>query len=1014
MGEIVRRKHMRFALISIALSAALLGAAAALSVPTSDADNATTEKPISDLEALKRLRAGEDIDHDDRVFNESQYADTARSLTVEELFAIRDDKWVEGILEQMTLEEKVGQLIMPHIWGSRHLSDTAKFARLERAINELHVGGFIFFNGDADKQAALANALQDLSWVPLFIASDFERGVDQRLEGATGFPYQMAIGAADDWRLTYRMGRVVADEARAIGAQINFSPVADVNDNPDNPVINLRAFGESGRPVARHANALARGLQDGGVLACVKHYPGHGGVDVDTHRDIAVLYESEASLRQTELYPFESAIRKGVMGVMVGHLGAAAFGEADKPATLSKKMTTDILRGELGFEGLIFTDAMNMKAITKSYSQGEAAVLALQAGADVIVFPEDEAAAFYGIVEAVKSGTLSEERIEESARKVLLAKMWAGLDRERLVSESRAASVKNNHKHLAVAREIAERSITLVRNDEELIPLEYDSTKSYYHVAVLDHNKNVETWHFIDTLERSVPTLETVILPRERSRWKTRRRAIRALYDAALDSAKTKDVLILSIYLKMRNGVGSIKPDADQMELIASLLALGKPTIVVSHGSPYILGDLDGVSTYVCSYGNPDASEIAAAKAIAGEIDIRGRLPVSLPNTSHRRGEGIYFDKALYDLMRDSSRIAEIEDPRFAAVDAMIEKAIADSAFPGAVLLVGNDSTVVYRRAYGYHTYEPGAEPMTTTTIFDLASLTKVVATTTAAMILVDRGLIDLDDPVAKHLPAFAANGKEDVKIRNLLVHNSGLIPFRLYYSMYETREEILEAIYAEELIYPVGSEMRYSDLNMILMMKIIEEATGKSFDDFCRSSIFEPLEMIDTRFNPPASLRDRIAPTELDDYWRHKLVHGTVHDENAWALGGVSGHAGLFSTAPDLSNLLKMLLHKGEYKGKRIVKRATVEKFTSRQSDQSSRGLGWDTKWTGASSGGKRISVGSYGHTGFTGTSLWTDKKRGVYVVLLTNRVHPTRENRKLYAVRGAIHDAIIDALEK
>ncbi len=357
------------------------------------------------------------------------------------------------------------------------------------------------------------------------------------------------------------------------------------------------------------------------------------------------------------------------------------------------------------------------------------------------------------------------------------------------------------------------------------------------------------------------------------------------------------------------------------------------------------------------------------------------------------------------------------DEKRFYSLDSIINKSITDSAFPGAVILVQKDGKIIYDKAYGYYTYDTASGKVSVNTLYDLASLTKVIATTTATMICYDRGLFNLDDKVSNYLPQFGVKGKENVTIRNLLVHDSGLRPdipsYKAFDSVKKKEQGVMEEIFNDTLIYPTGTEMVYSDLNFILMGKIIEKVTGMILDKFCNANIFEPLGMKNTMFNPPKSLINRIAPTENDDYWRHRQIRGTVHDETSQLLNGVAGHAGLFSTTGDIAKLLQMLLQKGVYKGKRYIEASTVEMFVKQQSDLSSRALGWDIKSPEHSSSGDFFSSNSYGHTGFTGTSVWTDPVRNLFVVFLTNRVHPTRNNSKIREVRPKVHNAVIKAIE-
>ena len=355
---------------------------------------------------------------------------------------------------------------------------------------------------------------------------------------------------------------------------------------------------------------------------------------------------------------------------------------------------------------------------------------------------------------------------------------------------------------------------------------------------------------------------------------------------------------------------------------------------------------------------------------------------------------------------------------RFSGVDKVVTSAIKDSAFPGAVVLVAKNGKIVYEKGYGHYTYDKLSHPVSVTTIYDLASVSKVISTTTCAMICYDRGLFKLDDKVSKYLPQFAQNGKGNVEIKNLLEHNSGLRPDLISYRKFtnsENKEQsVMNAIFTDSLIYPTGTKMVYSDLGMITMGKIIEKVTGETQDKFAEENIFKPLGMTSTMYNPTEKFYNRIAPTEYDNYWRHRQIRGTVHDETAQLLGGVAGHAGLFSDAPDLAKLLEMVLQRGVYGGKRYIKASTVRLFTKRQSDLSTRALGWDTKSAENSSFGHYFNILSYGHLGFTGTSVWTDPTRNTFVVFLTNRVYPTRKNNKIHYVRPEVSDAVFKALEK
>ncbi len=924
------------------------------------------------------------------------------------VFGEKNDPWVEKELSGMTLEEKAAQLVFPRARGSYESSDSPDMYRLEHLVKDVKVGGLIFFNSGIYDQSLLINKLQRISKVPLLIASDFERGVAMRAADATVFPYNMGLGAADDSALTYKMGRIIADEGKAIGVQQNYSPVSDVNNNPRNPIINVRSFGDNDKLVERLSLAMIKGLQDGGMIATAKHFPGHGNTDVDSHRDLPVISGSSAELNKVELPPFQSDINHGVMSFMIGHLAVPALEpDTNLPSTLSKNIITGLLKDKMGFKGLIVTDAMNMHAITNSYNSAQAAVMAIQAGNDAVLYPENSVEAVNAIVDAVKKGEISESRLDYSVRKILLAKKWSGLNNNKYIDIDKIPENVGTKAHWDIADELARKSITVVRDEDHLIPLSSDPSLKYASINLLDSPTDRDDRFFNMQLRGRVGSLKVIrISPASEEKD----------FDEALSSAKNSDVIILSAYLKVRAYEGNLLLNEKQTELVNKILDLGKPVVMLAHGNPYILADFKNVKTYVCNYGDTEVSEKALAQALFGESDITGKLPITIPGTDAVYGTGLQIKQSA--LRNESMPYSPEESEKFAGVDSVVNAAIQDSAFPGAVLLVAQNGKILHEKAYGHYMYDINSGPVTTKTMYDLASLTKVTATTTAAMICYDRGLFKLDDKVAKYLPAFGKNGKENVTIRNLLVHDSGLRPdiksYRAYDSVANKTQAVYNEIFNDSLVYPTGSKMVYSDLNMITMAKIIETVTGKTLDQFTKEEVFDPMGMKSTMFNPPKSLVERIAPTEDDNYWRHRQIRGTVHDETSALMGGVAGHAGLFSDAGDLAKLLQMELQKGYYQGKRYIKASTIEMWTKKQSDLSTRALGWDTKSPEHSSSGHLFSPDSYGHTGFTGTSLWTDPERNLFVVFLTNRVYPTRKNLKILRVRPKVHDAVIKAIEK
>jgi beta-glucosidase-like glycosyl hydrolase/CubicO group peptidase (beta-lactamase class C family) len=922
------------------------------------------------------------------------------------IYTMKYDPWIENMLSKMTLEEKAGQMVFPHVYGVYMSDDSPDFQRLVHLVRDKKVGGLIFFLSDIYEQAVLTNKMQKLAEIPLLISADFERGVAMRVPRATPFPYNMAIGAADDSVLTYSMGKVIALEGRSMGVHHNYAPVADVNNNALNPIINVRSFGEDVELVKRLSNAFLKGTQDGGMVATTKHFPGHGNTSLDSHKELPVIPGTKEDLNKIEFAPFQSNIDNGVMSVMVGHLSVPAIDtQQNLASTLSEKIVTDLLQKEMGFKGLIVTDAMNMHAVTNHYSTAEATVMAIKAGNDCILFPDDAEESINAIIKAVQDGELTEERLDHSIRKILITKRWLGLDDNKFIDIDKISSVVGIESHWDLAKELARKSITLVKDESAeggLIPLSPNSKVKYSHIMVIDSRNNEDGEYFNSLMKERFKSLRSK---------KVLLNSTPFDYEAALSTAKNSDVVILSIYLKVRAYQGTIGLEKSQSELVDSILKLNKQVVMISHGNPYILSAFPNAGTYLTNYGDSEVSELAAAEALCGEIPISGKLSVSIPNTPFKVGYGLKFEKSS---LRNASSISSVKErEQFKLVDKTIDEAIDNSAFPSAVLLIAKDGIIVHEKAFGHLSYDTNSRKAVKNTIYDLASLTKVFATTTVAMICYDRNLFSLDDPVSKFLPQFIGDRKEKITIRNLLLHNSGLPAWKKFYDFCKNENDVLNDIYSTKLEYETGTKTIYSDLGMIMLGKVIEKVSGKTLDQFCKDEIFDKLGMTNTFYNPPKNLIEKIAPTENDTYWRNRMLRGVVHDETASLLGGVAGHAGLFSTANDLAKVLQMLLQKGEYQGIRLIKPETVDLFTKQQSKTSSRALGWDTRSSKGSSAGNLFSQISYGHTGFTGTSVWTDPMKNLFVVLLTNRVHPTRENQKLYELRPMIHDAVIRAVE-
>lgn len=926
-------------------------------------------------------------------------------------------EWVERTLAGMSLEQQVGQVLMVRAFGEYYPSDSETRRELVGLVRELGLAGIILFRSQAYEAAALVEDLQEEAArsgrLPLLVAADFEWGADFRIEGAVSYPTTMAVGATGDPAAAEWMGRATARDARALGIHWIFAPVADVNVNPLNPVINVRAFGEVPGDVGAMVAAFVRGAQEGGVLATAKHFPGHGDTAVDSHIALPVLEHDRPRLDAVELAPFRDAIEAGVASVMTAHLAVPALtDDPSLPATLSQAVLTDLLRSEMGFRGLVVTDAMEMGGITRRWWSGEAAIEALAAGADMVLLPPNPRAAHAAIVRAVRRGDLPATRLAEAAGRVLEAKARLGLtgplSRQPLADLPARFALAAD---IEPAQRIADRAVTLLHDPEPVLPLDPRRYHDVVVVGVSDSGSAAPTGALVTELRRSLQNVRSYSID-----GRTDGEEVASIVAAAASA----NVVILGVRVAVRTAAGTIALPERQARYARLLSDLDVPTIVVALGSPYAAAGFPGAEVLLATYGASEPLQRAAARAIAGEIAIGGRLPVSVPD---RFPVGYGVSRAALETALAVERGGdETGEPAvdLAAARAALEQAVAARAFPGAVYAVGWRNRLVGSGALGSLSYEESAAPMREDALFDIASMTKVVATTTVAMMAVERGDLRLDYPVQALVPEFGGAGKEQVTVRHLLTHTSGLPAYVEFFRDFQPAQAgagaaaaILERIYATSLEAPAGTRYSYSDLGIILLGELLDRALGEPYEAFARREIFAPLGMSETAWNPDPELRERIPPTELDD-WRGRLVRGEVHDENAWVMGGIAPHAGLFSTVSDLSVFAQTMLNHGYYDGRRVLARATVASWRRRQElvAGSSRALGWDTAFPSDRWG--MFSQEAYGHTGFTGTSIWIDPGRDLFVILLTNRVHPTRENLGHVQARIDFHTAVVSAVDR
>jgi beta-glucosidase-like glycosyl hydrolase/CubicO group peptidase (beta-lactamase class C family) len=912
-------------------------------------------------------------------------------------------RWARETLSKLSLAEKAAQMIGVRATGLYRNPQSAERKRLLLLVKGLGVGCVVVFESEVESLPRLLNSLQAEAKLPLLVAADMERGIAFRIRrGVVPLPYAMAVGATGSNESARFMGEASAREGRALGIHWAFAPVADVNNNPANPVINIRSFGEDPERVAELSAAFIEGASRNGLLTTAKHFPGHGDTAVDTHLQLATIEGDRRRLAAVELLPFQRAVAAGVDAVMIGHIAAPSLDPSGAPATLSHPMVSDVLRRELGFRGLIVTDAMEMSGVRAAWT-GEAAVRAVGAGADIILLPPDPEVAAQALVRAVREGQLEERRLDESVLRILQVKQRLGLDKSRLVDADAVGRDVGRPEDVARAQAIARESITLVRNAGSLVPLRAETPLRVLHLVMSSDLRNDQIQGILeDELSaRRIPALTLSLGPE----------VSEATAESVLAQAQQFSHVLVSAFVRVTSSKGTADMAPSHARLIEGLIAAGRPPIVVSFGSPYLLRQFPAVPTYMCAYGGAESSQRAAIAALFGEFPITGRLPVTIPGLA-ARGEGLMLPR--HEMTLRSARPEEVgfRPGGLFEVDRVVEQFLQQKAFPGAVVAVGKDGALVHLKGYGRQAYDAGSPAVTPDTIYDLASLTKVIVTTTMAMALVDDGRLDVAKPVSAFLPRFCGGDKDKVTVRHLLTHSAGVDWWAPLYKDAKSKEAYLEKIYAMDLKFAPGSQAVYSDLGILLLGEILERVAGESIDQFAREKIFRRLGMQDTGYRPPKLLLPRIAPTEFDKDWRGRLVHGEVHDENAAGLGGVAPHAGLFATAGDLARFAQMLLNGGVYDHERIVSRATLERFIVRAGvPGASRALGWDTTSQG-SSAGTLMSERAFGHTGFTGTSMWMDPERNAFVILLTNRVHPTRDNNLIRQARPAVADAVMGAL--
>ena len=937
-------------------------------------------------------------------------------------------EWTDSVFNSLNDDQKIAQLMVIRAHSNLGADHVAK---VMNDIQKYNVGALCFFQGGPIRQANLTNYYQSITKTPLMITIDGEWGLGMRLDSVKKFPYQLTLGAMDDQNLVYRMGLAVGEQCKRIGVHVNYAPVVDINNNPNNPVIGFRSFGEDKEKVSVFGVAYMKGMQDAGIMACAKHFPGHGDVDVDSHLDLPVINKNMAQLDSMELVPFKAVFNAGIGSVMIAHLSVPAIDNTKNVATsISKNNVTELLRNKLQYNGLTFTDALEMKGVAKYFPGGTISVEALIAGNDMLCLPASVPESIDAIKKAIADKRLSWNDINDKVRKVLMAKYNLGLNQWKPID---TANLLNdlNAKTDAIRMEVAQKTITILakashtasRNDYADIPLKNGQKIAYIGIGTNqlndfgkrlqdDFNADVFFFSYKDSGDKAAEILKAV--PKD------------GKYDA----------IVVGIHDFNNRPANNYMISPAAIELWKNLNFI--KTVTMVFGNVLATKNFCSAWTLVACNQDDDITQQAAADLLQGKFEAAGKLSIGVCN--FKSGDGIVKEKG--EPVHSFGKLM--------AVDSIVNDAIVQKAFPGCVVLAVHEGEIIYHKAFGNYKYEV-SPPISFESIFDLASVTKISATTVSVMKLYDEGKIELKKTLGDYLPWVKGTNKANLKIEDVLLHQAGLVPFIAFYTEvidkttglpdpavfssapkpgYTVRvaenvymrndyqDAMLQRILQSKLTQQ--GKYVYSDNDFIFLGKIVEQITGMTLDEYAAKIFYRPMGMISTGFKPRNRFPVvRIVPTETETHFRNQTTQGDVHDEGASMFGGVAGHAGLFSDAYDLAMLYQMLLNGGEFNGERYIKKETIDLFTAYHSKNSRRGYGFDKPEKDNAIRKEPYpsflcSPETFGHTGFTGTCVWVDPRNSLVYVFLSNRVYPTRNNNKLgqMNIRGKIQDAIYKAL--
>lgn len=935
-------------------------------------------------------------------------------------------RWTDSVYSSMTFEERVGQLFMVAAYSNK---DSAHVRGIDKLVKDYKVGGLIFFQGGPYRQAKLTNRYQKESKLPLFIGIDAEWGLSMRLDSTYRYPWNMTLGAVQDMALIEKMGRQMAEQAKRVGVHFNFAPVVDINTNPANPIIGNRSFGEDKINVTNRASALTKGIQGEGIYATGKHFPGHGDTATDSHLGLPVVNFDEKRIDDVELYPYKRLFGEGLASIMVAHLNVPALESTPGlPTSLSYNVITRLVQGKMGFDGLIFTDALNMKGASGYMQPGDVDLEAFLAGNDVLLFAENVPVAIERFREAYYTDSvLSESRLEYSVKKILAFKHRIGLNKLKPVDLKYIYTDLNAGHYDDLNYQLYEDAVTVLKDDEALLPVADFASENIAYVKMGDDDGTP----FLENLQKYTRVTEVK----------------RDTLPKLMEELKSYSTVIVG-YHKSDGAWRKHDFSAKELQWLDTV-AKNKKVILTVFAKPYALNnvksfkDIEGV---VLGYQNNTFANTVAAEIIFGAIGSKGKLPVSAGGFEVNHG---IHTKPLERLGFTTPENVGMNSAKLAQIDQIVQRAIKEKMTPGAQVLVARHGKVIYQKSFGYQTYD-NLVKVKNTDIYDVASLSKILGTLPNVMQQYDRGALKLEDKLGHILPEFQDTDKKNITVKDMLLHQSRFQAWEPFYketldatnhpdSTYYRKEYSAEfPVQVADSLYLRGDypkimlgkiansklldkkEYKYSDFNFILMKEYLEHKTKVTLDVLAEANFYKPLGANNTTYNPLKKFDcATIAPTEIDSYFRYQVVQGYVHDMAAAMQGGVAGHAGLFSNSLDVAKIMQMYLQKGYYGGKHYFSAKTFDTFNTCYAcnEGNRRGLGFDKPQLGASGPTCGcVSKSSFGHTGFTGTMAWADPETGIVYVFLSNRTYPDSGENKLSKgniredIQRVIQEAIIE----